>query len=263
VVPARCAIDTALERYFESVRCVPILCLTHQQDHLIFRARRTCDNKQRVAGERQNRRSVRDAIVFEAMGRSSVEHLDAAELLHLGLHASQHEDPARAIEYLKRCLVLEPQNSNAIYLLGALYAQIGIYDRAKDALARAVELDASQYTAIFQLGLLYLTSGEVAQAEHYWQRMEVLGADSAFNLFRFGLLALVKDDFAGCVAYLDRGIAANTFNETLNLDMQKIKTSAEAALERLSSPLVSAPIPTEPIATGQHLLGNYLQSKRH
>jgi hypothetical protein len=34
--------------------------------------------------------------------------LDPEELLQLGLHASEHGDPGKAIGYLKQCLMLEP-----------------------------------------------------------------------------------------------------------------------------------------------------------
>jgi tetratricopeptide (TPR) repeat protein len=188
--------------------------------------------------------------------------LDAKELLHLGLHASQHDDPAKAIDYLKQCLALEPENADATYLLGALYAQIGIYDRARETLARAVDLNGSQTTAIFQLGLLHLSSGDVGQAAHVWARLDTLSEDHSFNLFRRGLLALANDDFAQCVSLLERGIEANTFNEALNNDMQRLKASAEAAKERSAAPMES-PSATEGVSTGQHLLGSYRQKNRH
>lgn len=188
--------------------------------------------------------------------------LDAEEFLHLGLHASQHDDPAKAIEHLKQCLALEPDNPNATYLLGALYAQIGIYDRARESLARAIELNGEQTSAVFQLGLLHLTSGDVTQASQVWGRLDSLESGHAFNLFRFGLLALARDDFAECVTLLEKGIAANSFNEALNHDMVRLKSSAEAARDRgvLAQPIAA---PADSLGGGQHLLGSYRQKNRH
>lgn len=182
--------------------------------------------------------------------------LDAQELLHLGLHASQCDDTGRAIDYLKQCLVLQPDNAGAAHLLGALYAQIGIYDRAKQMLSRAVELDGAQSVAIFQLGLLHLTSGEVQEASKVWERLDSLQADHFLNLFRRGLLALAADEFAECVALLERGIMSNGLNEALNEDMRRLRASAEAAALQQSQPS-ALPEPVPAGGTGQYLLGNY------
>jgi tetratricopeptide (TPR) repeat protein len=192
-----------------------------------------------------------------------METLDATELLHLGLHATQLDDPAKAIEYLKQCLALEPANAKATYLLGALYAQIGIYDRAKSTLARAIDLDANESTAVFQLGLLHVTSGEVTQAEVVWQRLDALPGDHAFNFFRRGLLALVKDEFGECESFLEQGIRANGFNEALNDDMRRLKQSAASAREKLpqAQPVTSSPEAGQ--TTGRHLLGGYGKHNRH
>jgi len=190
-----------------------------------------------------------------------MESLDATELLHLGLHATQHDEPGKAIDYLKQCLTLDPENAKATYLLGALYAQIGLYDRAKTALARAVELNGDESTAVFQLGLLHVTSGDVGQADGTWARLDALPADHAFNLFRHALLALTKDNFAECEALLEKGIAANTFNEALNEDMRRLKGSATAAREKAEAAQSAAA--TDIAQSGHHLLGSYLKQSRH
>lgn len=186
--------------------------------------------------------------------------LDAAELLHLGLHASERDDPGKAIGYLKECLELQPENADATYLLGALYAQIGFYEKAKETLARAIDLNGAQSTAVFQLGLLHVTSGEVDLAANVWTRLDALPAEHCFNLFRRGLLALVRDDFEECVQLLEKGIAANTFNAALNQDMQRLKASAESAKERT---LQMQPIDktAEVTGKGHHLLGSYRQNR--
>src|SRR5262245_38879670 len=116
--------------------------------------------------------------------------LDAEELLHLGLHAAAKDDPLQAIECLKRCVALDPANSRATYLLGAMYAQIGMYDCAKETLDKALTLDPNQHTAIFQLGLLHLTSGDVPKAESIWRGLNTLPEDHFLNLFRPRLLPL-------------------------------------------------------------------------
>lgn len=183
--------------------------------------------------------------------------LDIEELLHLGLHATRSENPQQGIECLKRCLELDPENSRATYLLGALYAQIGMYERARAALQKAVTLDPREYTAVFQLGLLHLSSGDIDSAESAWHGLDVLADDHFLNLFRRGLTALAADDFPISVRLLDEGIAANTTNEPLNKDMQSLRASAEAALQ--SSGAVPAEAARSAVAERHHLLSAYRQ----
>jgi tetratricopeptide (TPR) repeat protein len=187
--------------------------------------------------------------------------LDAQELLHLGLHATQKDDPLQAIECLKRCVEMDPVNSRATYLLGALYAQIGMYDRAKETLGSAVALDPNEHTAVFQLGLLHLTSGDVQKAQSAWHGLDTLREDHFLNLFRQGLLALAADDFERCVALLEQGISANTTNEPLNNDMRNLRASAEAAAERRGA-VVPGTTETPPAGDAHHLLSAYRQQRR-
>ena len=163
--------------------------------------------------------------------------LDAEELFHLGLHALRNDDPEKAISCLKECLERDPADAKSTYLLGATYAQMGMYDRAKQMLDQAIVLNPREYTAIFQLGLLHLTSGDVQQSKIVWQHLDVLGSDHFLYLFKSAMLALVADDFALCIALVDAGIEANTSNEALNNDMRKIKESAAAATAHASEPV--------------------------
>lgn len=156
--------------------------------------------------------------------------LDADELFHLGLHALRNDNPEDAIKRLKECLDLNPADARATYLLGATYAQVGMYDRARELLQQSILLNPQEYTAVFQLGLLYLTSGDVARGRETWEQLDTLGSEHFLHLFKSAMLALAEDDFERCVALIDRGMASNTANEALNRDMQQVRTAAVAAL---------------------------------
>jgi tetratricopeptide (TPR) repeat protein len=56
--------------------------------------------------------------------------LDVDELMHLALHSANKNEPEKAIAHLKQLLDILPKNGKAYYLLGALHAEIGMYDRA-------------------------------------------------------------------------------------------------------------------------------------
>jgi tetratricopeptide (TPR) repeat protein len=156
--------------------------------------------------------------------------LDAEELFHLGLHALRNDDPHEAIKCLKQAIDIDASHGRAVYLLGATYAQVGMYDRAKQFMRQAVDMNPREYTAVFQLGLLHLTSGDVELGRSVWEGLDELGSEHFLHLFKSAMLALVADDFARCIDLIDAGIAANTVNEALNNDMLQIKASAVGAL---------------------------------
>lgn len=187
-----------------------------------------------------------------------MSELDAEELFHLGLHALRNDDPHEAISCLKQCIDLAPTHVKAVYLLGATYAQVGMYDRAKQLMQQAVLLDPQEYTAVFQLGLLHITSGDVELARTTWEGLDILGPEHFLHLFKSAMLALVIDDFARCIALIDAGIKANTFNEALNNDMLKVKVSAEAALTTAAETIPAA-LPTDGAAVNHVALSGYQQ----
>jgi Flp pilus assembly protein TadD len=158
-----------------------------------------------------------------------VGNLDAQELLHLALKAMEDQRDAEAISLLKRGIELEPDDGRLYYLLGAMHAQVRMYDRAITEMQRAVELAPHIEMAHFQLGMLLLTSGQVEAARTAWSALEGLDRDHALKLFITGMLDLVADDFDGCIAKLRRGIERNTEQAPLNRDMQRVIEAAEAA----------------------------------
>jgi Flp pilus assembly protein TadD len=158
--------------------------------------------------------------------RNENAKLDSEELMHLAMVAENHE---QAIAYLKRVLELSQDNGKAYYLLGAIHAEIGMYDRAIEEMTRAVDLEPDLPTAHFQLGLLYITSGRVEEAENAWRPIDDLGESNPLFLFKRGILHLANDEFDACIADLNLGISQNNLNEALNDDMYKIITKAEQA----------------------------------
>jgi tetratricopeptide (TPR) repeat protein len=156
--------------------------------------------------------------------RNEGTKLDPEELMHLAMHAENHE---QAIGYLKQLLEISTDNAKAYYMLGAIHAQIGMYDRAAEEMTKAVELEPELFTAHFQLGLLHVTSGRVPEAEQAWSPLDKLGESNPLYLFKRGILHLVEDKFKQCIEDLNKGIALNSQNEALNNDMRKIISQAE------------------------------------
>jgi len=162
--------------------------------------------------------------------QTTTERLDADELLHLAIRASEANQHESSISYLKRALEVAPKNGKIHYMLGAEHAQIGLYDRAIEEMTHAVELDSSLHTATFQLGLLYITSGLVDRAVTAWQPLDKLGAKNPLYLFKAGMLHLARDEFQQAVDMMRKGLELNKNNEALNRDMLRVIADAEKQL---------------------------------
>jgi predicted TPR repeat methyltransferase len=152
--------------------------------------------------------------------------LDTEELLHLAWTAGDQGQPDRAIALLKQAVDEAPADARCHYLLGAEYAQIGMYERAIAQMHKALELDPELHAARFQLGLLQLGARNVEAAAETWGPLDMLGPRHAFALFKTGLLHLARDEFADAVRCLQEGLAANDFNAPLNTDMQRMLDAA-------------------------------------
>lgn len=153
--------------------------------------------------------------------------LDAEELLHFAIRASQNKQNEKAILYLKHAITQAPDNAKLHYFLGAQHAEIGMYDRAVEEMSKAVEIDPSLETAHFQLGLLHATSTRVSEAEQAWQALDRLGETHPLYLFKTGLLHLTRDEFDAARSHLAKGIELNQLNPELNRDMLRILNDIE------------------------------------
>jgi tetratricopeptide (TPR) repeat protein len=158
--------------------------------------------------------------------RNESTNLVSEELLHLAMHADNHE---HAIDYLKRILEISDDNGKAYYLLGAIHAEIGMFERATQEITRAIELEPNLPTAHFQLGLLHVTSGRIEEAEQAWRPLDHFGESDPLFLFKRGMLHLVNDEYDACIDDLNQGIALNNLNEALNNDMRNIIEKVELA----------------------------------
>jgi tetratricopeptide (TPR) repeat protein len=171
--------------------------------------------------------------------------LDGEELLHLALQASKTGQHENAVLLLKRLVAQEPENSRALYLLGAEHAQIGLYDRAKEEIGKAINLDPGMHAARFQLGLLFISSGEVTSGLEALAPLSLVPENEPFYSFAKGLEFLVRDEFPECRDALERGISANKTNESLNDDMRRILEAIKDKISELHSMPVGAAEPKQ------------------
>jgi tetratricopeptide (TPR) repeat protein len=165
--------------------------------------------------------------------------LDQAELLQLAKNASDAGDSATALACLKEAVSRAEATGAAHYLLGAEYAQIGMYERAVNEMENALALDPALTTARLQLGLLWIGGGAVDRAESVLAPLAELSADDALRHFGAGLGLLIKNLLDEAAARLEQGIALNNSNPALNQDMRKIIDE----IARVRSGAAPAPAP--------------------
>ena len=153
--------------------------------------------------------------------------LDQAELMQLALNASTGDDSGAAIAYLKETVGRADATAFAHYLLGAEYAQIGLYERAIGQMEAAIAQDPALSVARLQLGMLWLGANQAARALDVLAVLQELGEQDPLRHFGAGLIALTQEDKGAALQALAQGVALNTVNPALNGDMQRIMRQLE------------------------------------
>ena len=157
-----------------------------------------------------------------------MSELDAEELFHLAMKASEEGDREKTISYLKRSIASQPQ-AKSIYILAAEYAELGMMQRAIEGMQRAVELEPTLWTAHFQLGLLFLSQALIQEAKNAWEPLIDLGPDAYLYHFAVGCMQLIDDKTEDALESFAIGVEMNDDNPALNRDIANIVNSVLAS----------------------------------
>jgi tetratricopeptide (TPR) repeat protein len=149
-------------------------------------------------------------------------NLTQEELLHLAIESIKQGDHGVAISYLKEGVEKFADDPKIAYVLGAEYAQIGMFEKAESEMRRAIELDPSLHTASFHLGLMLLTQGRNQDAAFSWEALNALPETHCLWLFKTGLNHMVSGENMLAKKFLEEGIQANDFSPELTRDMQMV-----------------------------------------
>lgn len=180
--------------------------------------------------------------------------LDQAELLQLAMNASTAVDSGSAIAYLKEAVARADATGAAHYLLGAEYAQIGMYERAVSEMESALALDPALATARLQLGLLWIGAGAVERAAMVLAPLAELAPDDALRHFGAGLCLLIDNQLDQAVVRIEQGMAHNTSNAPLDQDMRKILNGIAKVRAGAGAPAPAAAPAAAADADTQHVL---------
>ncbi len=148
--------------------------------------------------------------------------LDAKEYLHLAINAMARDEHHAALNYIKEVLALEPENANALYLLGAEHAELGLYDRAIEEIEKALHIDPNIEMARFQLGLLYLKANQLEGAAKAFTYLAERSQVDSLAAYAAGLVALCKEDIPRAREKLALGLSGTNDNPALKKDMQEL-----------------------------------------
>jgi tetratricopeptide (TPR) repeat protein len=164
------------------------------------------------------------------MPTPSLAMLDQTELLQLALQSGERNDAASALAYLKEAVARPDATATAHLLLGAEYAELGLYQRAMEQMEWALQVDPALGIARFQAGFLALSGGNAEKALALLQPLTE--QEDALGLFAKGLIALMQDQFALAQECLRVGLAANQANLPLNQNIQRILDAIAALPEQ-------------------------------
>jgi predicted Zn-dependent protease len=149
----------------------------------------------------------------------SLDILDAEELFHVSLSAMQHGRDGEALEALKRLLALEPGQLQAQHLLGAQYAQLGMFARAETTwralLAAAPDFDAAR----FQLGRLVMLNGDAGAVQNVLAPLVERTDDLGW--YAQAVVAASRNDTGAVERALGKGLACEQSNPGVAGDMRQ------------------------------------------
>jgi predicted Zn-dependent protease len=149
----------------------------------------------------------------------SLDILDAEELFHVSLSAMQNGRDGEALEALKRLLALQPGHLQAQHLLGAQYAQLGMFARA-EAIWRALLVAAPEFDAArFQLGRLVMLGGDAGAVQAVLAPL--IDRTDDLGWYAQAVVAASRNEPGGVEQALANGLACEQSNPGVTGDMRQ------------------------------------------
>lgn len=190
-----------------------------------------------------------------------LKHLPESPELYVGLaQAKMFQDHyQQALEALTRAVSLDPNYSEAHYLMGNCLNEMNRYPEARQAYQKAIALSPDRDEFHFSLGSLLEKLGEEEAASNEFSKAISLNPTSADAHFRLGRLYLQKGDFERAETQLLKAIELKPKDpqgyEQLARIYLKTGRSSEArrTLETLQELKKAAPSPGRPARAGVNI----------
>ena len=161
------------------------------------------------------------------------------------LMGGKHQE---AIGTLHDVLATDPNNKEALHMLGVIACQAGDHQAGVSLLSRAVELDSSDAAAFYNLGNAYRSLKQMAPAEENFRRALELAPDNslACHALADSLISLHRPEEA--VTYYERTLSADETNITAGASLALLyeQRNEETRARELAEKLI-AKEPDQPV----------------
>ena len=118
---------------------------------------------------------------------------DTEELVALAKFDLDHDKVDFALEKIKIVLISEDCPLEAKGLAARLYAQLKLFNKAKDLYTQYLEISPESTTELFQLGMVNLESGHKEEAISIWSQLLEQNATHPPSLYYSAIAQLEQD----------------------------------------------------------------------
>lgn len=170
---------------------------------------------------------------------TSTADFDALELVALARADIEQNRLDKALAKLKQALTREDVPADAYAVTARLYAQLGLYDRAKGLFERYLAQDPGAVLETFQLGMTHYDAGELDQALGVWDELLAEQPVHPPALFYKGLVLAQSGQPVDALQALDVLLKSAP---TDNLYFERAKELKQAIDRNGQTPVAGAPI---------------------
>jgi Tfp pilus assembly protein PilF len=151
-----------------------------------------------------------DEIVVHYEDESGSAKSEAARLAEKGAKRAAEGDYPKAVELLKRALILQPSLHSARRDLAMAYAEMSDAENAANHLIEVLRLNPGDAWSWVVLGNLYLgPKNDVETAEKFFRKAIELKPGDAWALNSLAAIARTQDRYDEAIAHFEEAIVAN------------------------------------------------------
>ncbi len=181
-------------------------------------------------------------LIYRRIIEAQPNNVDALHLL--GALAHQHNHNEEALPYVQKALNLNPDNSQFLNTLGSIYSALGQYNNAIHNLSRAIELDKLNIGAIYNLANTFKLLKDYPAAINTYRKVLISASRHIAALNNLGIVYQLTGNLkeAKQCFYLALEVDPNSLETILNLGNIAISEgNYNKALKLLKSEIIKYP----------------------
>jgi tetratricopeptide (TPR) repeat protein len=142
-------------------------------------------------------------------------HNNVNALYNLGALYAQIGNYDLAITYIEKSIRVEPDNANAYYILGKAFQAKGELDKAITCYRRVIKLNPFFLHAYYYLGEAFQDKGEIDEAVMYYKKELELNPDHADTYNNMGIILHSKGKIDEAIRYYEKALMLNPCSENV------------------------------------------------